>query len=1139
MLRRRSRLLAGALAGAVVAGVVSMPMAAWAEDGVVATGENFTVTQVPAGYEVTVQLDEALPIVSDAPTIVVDGVDLGIAVESVDGTSLTAFTSDPAVASARSVASGWASQPVDGSAQARAVEAPAASELEALVAEPNVIDADPTSIGDVPFEVADYDFGDQAVDLINIGGIRGEMEGRVYLPTTKGPHPTVILLHGRHSACYNPDTRTAGSGWPCAGANPVSIPSYAGYDGTGEALASHGYSVVSISANAINANDNQLALDLGASARGQLILDSLGFLEKADAGEDVSFFNAVTGTDVSFADALGDGLEPADFVGKFDFDNVGIMGHSRGGEGATYAVTLNAQRQDPYGITAVLPLAPVDFGRMTVPGVPMQVILPYCDGDVSNQQGQHMLDDSRYAFGDDVLRTGTWVMGANHNFFNTVWTPGLFPAGVSDDWSGTNPASARATDPTCGTAPSSSATSIRLSAEDQYDLGTAYMAGYFRLAMGDEQQFLPMFDGSGQTPAIVDGADVRSVTTAPATERATIASFESASSSVRQFGTGSVVNCASLAGRTVPTSTPACSTLASAQVPHWTPASRGINVPATPVGRFQWTSQTGETRVTVPAALRDANGFDRLSVKMAADEIVPTGSDIAITVRDGAGRSYSSPVSALNPYATNRLPSSPAGSGGATTLGKIVLQQVNVPTQAIADAGVNLADIREVGFKAAALAGQPAAGGVYLSDLAFENSSLGTASARTENAINVAGTAVDEGDGPATAGIAVYLDRPAEQGATGWVSVLGSTGGRGGVTMERVDFKAGEQCKVVTAPIQGDTAASTSASTSVTLSVINTNGAVMGRDAYGILQVREDDGILPATDGSTLPALPTAGQQGDACAELTARSQPGSVAVSAGLAKPGDTVTFTAGGFRVGESVAVTVGGLAPQSVVADAQGAVSYEVVLPEDITLGGTVVGMVGSGSGYAATGSLVVSDTVFTDVKPGDLFFQEIYWLSTQGITTGYPDGTFRPVGSVERQAMAAFLYRFAGSPEVELPSTSPFSDVPVGHQFFKEIVWLSESGVTTGYPDGTFRPDGSVERQAMAAFLYRTAGSPEVETPTGPVFADVPAGRQFAKEIAWLSSTGITTGYPDSTFRPDNPVERGAMAAFLYRFDQMRG
>jgi hypothetical protein len=145
----------------------------------------------------------------------------------------------------------------------------------------------------------------------------------------------------------------------------------------------------------------------------------------------------------------------------------------------------------------------------------------------------------------------------------------------------------------------------------------------------------------------------------------------------------------------------------------------------------------------------------------------------------------------------------------------------------------------------------------------------------------------------------------------------------------------------------------------------------------------------------------------------------------------------------------------------------------------------------------------------------------------------------VGSVERQAMAAFLYRFAGSPEVELPSTSPFSDVPVGHQFFKEIVWLSESGVTTGYPDGTFRPDGSVERQAMAAFLYRTAGSPEVETPTGPVFADVPAGRQFAKEIAWLSSTGITTGYPDSTFRPDNPVERGAMAAFLYRFDQMRG
>ena len=59
-------------------------------------------------------------------------------------------------------------------------------------------------------------------------------------------------------------------------------------------------------------------------------------------------------------------------------------------------------------------------------------------------QGQHFLDDSRYAHDDSVLRTGLWVMGANHNFFNTVWTPGGYPLSTSDDW-GT-----ASTDSVCG-----------------------------------------------------------------------------------------------------------------------------------------------------------------------------------------------------------------------------------------------------------------------------------------------------------------------------------------------------------------------------------------------------------------------------------------------------------------------------------------------------------------------------------------------------------------------------------------------------------------------------------------------------------------------------------------------------------------
>lgn len=176
-------------------------------------------------------------------------------------------------------------------------------------------------------------------------------------------------------------------------------------------------------------------------------------------------------------------------------------------------------------------------------------------------------------------------------------------------------------------------------------------------------------------------------------------------------------------------------------------------------------------------------------------------------------------------------------------------------------------------------------------------------------------------------------------------------------------------------------------------------------------------------------------------------------------------------------------------------------------------------------------------FFDVPPGRAFAAEIEWLASTGISTGYSDGTFRPLDSVKRDAMAAFLYRFAGEPAFTPPSTSPFSDVPRSSQFYKEITWLASTGVTSGYSDGTFRPLDPVARDAMAAFLYRFAGEPTFTPSSSVSLVDVPPSRQFATEIAWLASVGITTGFSDSTFRPLNSVSREAMAAFLFRFDDL--
>ncbi|MDO4918069.1 S8 family serine peptidase [Kocuria sp.] len=178
------------------------------------------------------------------------------------------------------------------------------------------------------------------------------------------------------------------------------------------------------------------------------------------------------------------------------------------------------------------------------------------------------------------------------------------------------------------------------------------------------------------------------------------------------------------------------------------------------------------------------------------------------------------------------------------------------------------------------------------------------------------------------------------------------------------------------------------------------------------------------------------------------------------------------------------------------------------------------------------------MFKDVPKDRVFYSEISWLANKGITKGWPDGTFRPNQAVQRDQMAAFLYRMAGSPQYTPPTKSPFKDVPTSHVFYKEISWMSEQGITKGWSDGTFRPNQSISREQMAAFFYRMAGSPAYTAPKTSPFKDVPTTHVFYKEISWMNAQGIGRGWPDGTFRPTQPVQRDQMAAFLYRYDQMK-
>src|SRR6266511_3541895 len=213
--------------------------------------------------------------------------------------------------------------------------------------------ADPSAPRPLAVSREEYTFGDTAFTPTNFPG-PVEVTASVHYPTglPGGPYPLVIFLHGRHATCF-----VGGAAfleWPCV-APRLPIPSYQGYDYISRVLASHGYIIVSISANGINARDN-FVFDLGANARAELIQHHLDLWNQ---------FNTSGGTPFG-----------TKFVGKVDMTRVGTMGHSRGGEGVVRHYLLNAAQGSPYGIKAVFPLAPVDFNRSIANNVPLSVMLP-------------------------------------------------------------------------------------------------------------------------------------------------------------------------------------------------------------------------------------------------------------------------------------------------------------------------------------------------------------------------------------------------------------------------------------------------------------------------------------------------------------------------------------------------------------------------------------------------------------------------------------------------------------------------------------------------------------------------------------------------------------------------------------------
>jgi len=112
-------------------------------------------------------------------------------------------------------------------------------------------------------------------------------------------------------------------------------------------------------------------------------------------------------------------------------------------------------------------------------------------------------------------------------------------------------------------------------------------------------------------------------------------------------------------------------------------------------------------------------------------------------------------------------------------------------------------------------------------------------------------------------------------------------------------------------------------------------------------------------------------------------------------------------------------------------------------------------------------------FTDLPDEEHIKEAIAWAYTNGVTSGTSTTTFGPKDNCTRGQVVTFLWRAAGQP-APTNTNNPFSDVNPGDYFYDPVLWAVEKGITTGTSETEFSPNATCSSAHIITFLYRAMG-----------------------------------------------------------------
>jgi Chlorophyllase enzyme len=351
-------------------------------------------------------------------------------------------------------------------------------------------------------------------------------------------------------------------------------------------------------------------------------------------------------------------VDPGLFQGHIDLGNVGIGGHSRGGEAVVRAARINSAEALGWNIRAGTSIAPTDYHHYGDPGVPLMVIYGANDGDVAgtwpDRTGFNIYDEAGRP------RSFVFVYGATHDQFNTVWAPTSLS--VESD-----------------IAPSDVVNLISLA--DHENVAKGYITAFLQAHLQGRDEQLEYLSANLK-PSLVGGVAIHMSHQVQGSRL--VDDFQGGNPAVNRLG-GAVTDAA-------------LSTLAEG-------ALHGLDIHSPHVtsgADIAWLTTAGVYLSQVPAVDADVSGYAALSFRVTQKYGSPQNplnqpADLFVRLTDGSGRSraISAGIFTDIPYPYIR---------GYTDLIKSAMKTVRMPlaSWAIANLGaqdVNLTDVRSVGFE--------------------------------------------------------------------------------------------------------------------------------------------------------------------------------------------------------------------------------------------------------------------------------------------------------------------------------------------------------------------------------------------------------------------------------------------------------